>query len=298
MIQGLFTAVITPFTEEGALNLEGFRQNIRFQIESHVDGIAILGSTGEASTLTEEEREKLITAAIEETRGKCGLMVGTGSNSTADTIEKTRKARKAGADTALIVTPYYIRPTAEGLYQHYKAVAAAVDVPIMIYNNASRTCVNLLPETLQKLASIPNIIGIKESSGNIAQIAEMIARVNLVRDDFSFMSGDDIVTLPLMALGGHGVISVVSNLVPHIVRTLVDTALEGNFHLTRTHLNTLMPLICLAFIETNPIPIKTLMHLAGMPAGPCRLPLCEISADNKKKLQEVLQKFDIHIATV
>lgn len=284
IVKGAYTAIVTPFNENGELDEEGLRLNIRYQIKNGVDGIAALGTTGEAPTLSEQEKEKIICIASEETKGKIKLMVGTGSYSTQQTIENTKKAKKFGAEIVLIVIPYYNKPTQEGLYKHFKAVAEAVDIPIMVYNIQGRTGQNLQTETLKRLANIPNIIGVKEASGNILQMMEVIEAIHNQQPEFSVMSGDDALTLPLMTLGGHGIISVVSNLLPYQVKALVTALQEKEYEKARQIHYNLLPLFRNAFIETNPIPIKAAMKMKGMAAGSCRLPLCDLMPENLAKL--------------
>jgi 4-hydroxy-tetrahydrodipicolinate synthase len=284
-ISGAFTAIVTPFNLDGSLNEKGLRENIRFQIENRVDGIVILGTTGEAPTLTHAEKLRIMRTAIEEAGGKIHLMVGTGSYSTQQTIENTLEAEHAGADSVLVVTPYYNKPTQEGLYLHYANLAKSTNIPIVIYNIQGRTGQNLETATLKRLAGIPNIIGVKEASGNIAQMMEVIETLLPVRPDFSVMSGDDALAFPLMALGGHGVYSVLGNLYPDQVKDLCKAALNGDYSQARELHYSLLPLIRNLFIETNPIPVKAAMNLLGMAAGPCRLPLCEMSYNNFEKIK-------------
>lgn len=294
-VSGVYTAMITPFNKEGLLDEEGFRHNIRYQIDSGINGITPLGTTGEAPTLSAAEKEKIIRIAREETINDIPLMIGTGSYATAQTIENTRQAKNLGADSALIVTPYYNKPTQNGLYQHFKAIAEAVDIPIIVYNIQSRTGQNLQTETLKKLAEIPNIVGVKEGSGNLTQICEVIEVIGRFRPEFSVMSADDALTLPLMMMGGDGVISVVSNLIPNDIAALVRAAQNQEYSQAKELHYQLMPLIRAIFIETNPIPIKAAMNLSAMPAGNCRLPLCNLSPENEQIVKTVLQKFLLEI---
>lgn len=290
-LHGVHTALITPFTHDGALDEEGFRALIRRQVESGVEGIVPLGSTGEAPTLTKEEQKRIIAIAREETPEHTSLMVGTGTYSTAQTIENMQAAQGMGADSSLIITPYYNKPTQEGLYQHFKAIAKAVNLPIVIYNNQHRTSLNLQTDTLKRLMDIPSIIGVKEASGSISQISDVIELARKLRPEFSIVSGDDALTFPLMALGGQGVISVASNLIPEKVKALVDAASSGDFGLAREiHFN-LMPLFKAIFIETNPIPIKAAMQLCGLPSGNCRLPLCSLNPENMLTLERVIKNY-------
>lgn len=287
LLKGLYTAVVTPFTGNEELNEEGFRHNLRFQV-AHVDGILVLGTTGETPTLTEKEKEIIIRIATDEIKSKVPLMIGTGSYSTKQTIENTAKAKALGADIALIVTPYYNKPTQEGLYRHFKEVSSAVDLPICIYNIQGRTGQNIQTETLKRISDLPNVIGVKESSGNIVQMSDVIETIGRHRADFSIMCGDDAFTLPLIALGGHGAISVVSNLVPRPISDLIKAVLHRDMTKAQELHYALMPIFKSAFIETNPIAIKAAMEMCGMAAGPCRLPLCELLADNAKKLKQVI----------
>lgn len=292
-VQGVHTAIITPFDEMGRLDEEGLRQNIRYQISNGIDGIVALGTTGESPTLTAQERERVIRISVEEVKGKVPLMVGTGSYATQQTIENTRQAALLGADMALIVSPYYNKPTQEGLFRHYKAVAEATPLPIIVYNIQGRTGQNIQNDTLKRLADIPTIIGVKEASGNITQIGEVIEMIAKHKPGFSVLSGDDSLTLPVMALGGDGVISVISNLVPDQVKAMLQSIAQGNWNEAREIHYRLMPLIRAAFMETNPIPIKAAMNIMGMASGTCRLPLCELLPENEKKLRALLKNIQI-----
>jgi 4-hydroxy-tetrahydrodipicolinate synthase len=291
-IEGVFTALTTPFTEEGKLNEEILRSLIRFQIASKVQGIVVLGTTGEAPTLTYDEQHRIIEIAREEIPRNIHLLAGTGAYSTATTIKNTQLAQSLGADGALIVSPYYNKPTQEGLYQHYKAIAKSVDIPILIYNIQGRTAVNIQTDTLMRIAELPNIGGIKEASGNIQQISEVIEKIGR-KSDFSVMCGDDSLTLPSISLGAKGIVSVLSNLIPLQIGSLTQAALKGNYDFARELHHSLMPLCRMAFIETNPIPMKAAMNFCGMDVGPCRLPLCPLSPENEKKLLALLQTHPI-----
>lgn len=287
-ISGAFSVLITPFNSSNEIDEEGFRSNIRFQIENGVDGIVILGTTSECPTLSPSEKAKLLKIAREETSGKMHLMVGTGTYSTQETIENTKKAKEAGADSVLVVLPYYNKPTQEGLYQHFATLAEAVDIPQVIYNVQSRTGINLQTSTLKRLVAFSNIVGVKEASGNIMQMMEVITQILPLRPDFSVMSGDDALTYPLMTLGGHGIYSVLSNLYPKEVKDLCDLALKKDFDSALKLHYEFLDLVNHLFIETNPIPVKTAMRLMGRPAGHCRLPLCEMSNENLNKLEKQL----------
>lgn len=286
--RGVYTALITPFTDHNKVDEEGLRYLIQRQIECGVDGITVLGSTGEDATLTKEERQRVITIAKEECNRKLPLMVGTGSNSTEQAIQNTLLTEKLGADVALVVVPYYNRPTQEGLFLHFQAIAQATKLPLIVYNVPVRSGQNLLPDTFKRLLEIPSIVGIKEASGNISQISDVIEITRKMRPDCSVLSGDDGLTLPLMALGGDGIISVISNLFPQEVKELVEALSLGNFSLARDLHYALMPFVKNAFIETNPIPIKAMLQLSNLPSGNCRLPLCSLSEENAAKIEKVL----------
>jgi 4-hydroxy-tetrahydrodipicolinate synthase len=294
-IRGAITALITPFTTNGKLDEEGFKQNLNFQISNGIDGLVPLGTTGEAPTLTHEEKEKVIKLTVKAAKGKVPIIVGTGSYSTQLTIEYTQQAAELGADMALIVTPYYNKPTQEGLYKHFKAITESTPLPIMVYNIQGRTGQNLETNTLRRIADLPNIIGVKEASGNISQVGEVIETIARHRPNFSVLSGDDANTLVLMALGGDGVISVISNLIPAKVKQLVEAIEKGNLPLARELHYQMMPIVRGAFLETNPSPIKAAMNYFGMPSGGCRLPLCDLTTENIKKLSDILDKSQINI---
>jgi 4-hydroxy-tetrahydrodipicolinate synthase len=279
------TALVTPFDEEGKVDEEGLRRNVKFQIEKGIHGLVPVGTTGECSTLSYEEHNRVTEIVVEAAKGKVPVLAGTGSNSTWEAIMLTKYAKEVGADGALLVVPYYNKPTQAGLYQHFKRVAEEVDIPQVIYNIPSRTGVNLQPETLAKLAKIKNIVGIKEASGDLGQVARI---TELVGEDFSIISGDDSLTLDIMGLGGVGVVSVASNLVPDKVVKMVSSFRSGDIETAKRIHEELNPLFKALFIETNPAPVKTAMNWMGMPAGGLRLPLVELEPGNKEKLRKVL----------
>jgi 4-hydroxy-tetrahydrodipicolinate synthase len=289
---GAYTALITPFTEDDQLDEEGLRVLIRRQLQANIDGIVVLGTTGEAPTLQEWEKKRVMAIAKEEC-SSTPLIVGTGSYSTKQTIENTKEAENAGADAALIVIPYYNKPTQEGLYHHFKAIAQATSLPIILYNAPGRCSQNLHLDTLKRLLDIPTIVGIKETSGDMDQIIDVIGLVKNTRPDFTVVSGDDPLTLPLMALGGDGVISVISNILPREVKNLVTAMATGNFELAREIHHELMPITKIAFIETNPIPIKAMHQIYNLPGGKCRLPLCGPSTENYNKIKSQLKMVDL-----
>lgn len=294
IFKGAYTAIVTPFDAAGDLDEAGLRENIHFQIEKGVDGIVVLGTTGESPTLSEQERAQVIRIALQESNGKIRVVVGTGTYGTAQTIKYTRQAQEMGADGALIVTPYYNKPTQEGMYRHFKAISEAVALPIILYNIQGRTGQNLQTETLRKLVDLPNIVGMKESSGSIGQIGDVIEMVTPLRPDFSVLSGDDGWTFSIMALGGHGVISVAANLIPKEIKALVEAIEKGDVETARAMHYQLMPLFRGIFIETNPMPIKEAMRMCGMAAGNCRLPLCELLPENSVKLRHILQSYAVY----
>jgi len=279
-VSGCYTAMITPFVGN-QLDESGLRENLRFQVNSGVDGVVVLGSTGEAASLTEAERERVVELSIEEAKTSCQVIVGTGTNVTAKTIEYTQHAKAMGADAALIVTPYYARPTQKGIFKHFEAIAESCDLPVIVYNNPARTSTNIEPWTLRELSMLPNVVGVKEASGNINQVSDYIHHT-----DFSVLSGDDAMTLPIMALGGQGVISVASNLVPVPMCELVRSQ-QQDIHYR------LFPLFKGLCLETNPIPIKEAMNLVGLPAGHCRLPLHEMSEPHRSALHQLLQDLEL-----
>ncbi len=290
-IGGAITAMVTPFTESGELDVEGLKRNVKFQIDNGISGLVPLGTTGESPTVSDDERETVIKAVVAAAAGKVPVIVGTGTNSTAHSIELSRQAEELGADAVLVVSPYYNKPTQEGLYRHFKAIAESIKIPVVVYNIQGRTAVNIETATLVRMAqSCSNIIAVKEASGNLAQMMDVLDQLPKT---FSVVSGDDNLTLPLMALGGRGVISVVSNLIPKKVSDMCAAGLRGDFATARKLHFEMLPLFKAAFIETNPIPIKAAMSMAGMPAGPARLPLCEMQPANADKLRAVLNKMGL-----
>ncbi len=289
MISGVLPALITPFTRENKVNTEGLKENIGFLIENGVSGIVPCGTTGESATLSIEEHEKVIDVAVE--YSTVPVVAGTGSNNTTEALELTRSAMDAGADAALLITPYYNKPNDRGMLAHFRKISDKVDIPMILYNVPSRTGINLKPELVAELAREGNIIGIKEASGNLDQITKIL---ELTKDeDFVILSGDDGLTLPIMALGGAGVISVVANAAPKLMVSMVEAFQKGNLDEARRLHLTLAPLIRAVFSETNPIPIKKAVELIGLPAGNLRLPLASISEDNELKLRKVLN--DLHL---
>ena len=290
LFRGLYTALITPFDAQGLVNEAMLRQLLQMQIDAEVDGIVVLGTTGETPTLKSGEKRAIVAIAREMTQGILPLLVGTGYYSTAETIEATAEAKKMGADGALIVAPYYNRPSQEGFYRHYKAIAEAVDLPILAYNHLGRTGQNMQIETIARLAEIPNLCGVKEVSASMNQMADIFEYFGKKRPDFAILTGDDAMTFPYTLLGGDGVISVASNLCPSAMRTLTHAALEGNIERARAQHCALMPLFRALCIDTNPIPLKAAMQLSGFDVGDYRLPLCPPSQQHLEILRKVLDE--------
>jgi 4-hydroxy-tetrahydrodipicolinate synthase len=294
--KGAFTAITTPMKENGDVDYDGFKRLINFEMEGGIDGLVPLGTTGETPTLEDGEEEKLIRVAIDEVKGKIPLIIGAGSNDTKHMVTYVQRAKDMGGDAALVVTPYYNKPNDDGLVRHFQA-AAAVGIPIIVYNIASRTGRNIPTPLMEKIAAIPGIAGVKEASGDLGQMGEVLQNIAAPRrggaNPFSVLSGDDAFTLPLIALGGDGIISVISNLVPARVKALTKLCLEWNFEEGRKIHYELIPLIKAAFIETNPIPIKTMMNLTGLPAGPVRLPLGRLESKNEAPLRAAMQQLGI-----
>ncbi|MGE5239956.1 MAG: 4-hydroxy-tetrahydrodipicolinate synthase [Chloroflexota bacterium] len=285
MFKGSFVAIVTPF-KNGKFDEAAYASLIEWHIAQGTHGIVPCGTTGEASTLDFDEHYRVIEVAVKAVNRRIPVLAGTGANSTEEAIEITRKAKQLGADGALLVTPYYNKPTQEGLYRHYKAIVEAVDIPMVLYNVPGRTAVNLLPATIARLAELKNIVGVKEATGDMKQVSELI---RLCGDRLSILSGDDFTTLPLMALGGHGVISVVANVAPKDTAAMCNAWAKGDIAEARKLHYRLEPLNYAMFIETNPIPVKTSLALMGKIGEEFRLPLCEMSEANKAKLKGVLQ---------
>ncbi len=288
MFSGSMVALVTPF-KEGKVDEKKLRELVDFHIKNGTDVIVPCGTTGESATLSFEEHEKVVEVVINEAKGKVPVIAGTGSNNTEEALKLTKHAKEAGADGALVITPYYNKPTQKGMYLHFEKIAKEVDIPIVLYNVPGRTSVNLLPETVAKLAKIKNIIGIKEASGDLKQASDI---VGLCGDKFDLISGDDFIVLPMLALGGKGVISVVANLVPAEMAALIDEFNKGNLEKARETHYKIFPLCKAMFIETNPGPVKTAMALQGLLDTPeLRLPLASMSEENVEKLKKVLMDF-------
>ncbi len=287
---GAITAMVTPFQPDGSLDLEGLRKNVEFQISSGISGLVPLGTTGESPTISEEERVEVISAVVDAVNRRVPVIVGTGTNCTRTTIEHTQKAAELGADAALVVNPYYNKPTQEGLFRHFRAVAARVDIPIIVYNIKGRTSVNIETPTMARFKEIKNIVGVKEASGDLNQMKAVMAEMP---PEFVVLSGDDNMTLDLMKAGGRGVISVISNLLPKEVSEMCSYALKGSWGEAEKINSFLSPMFKAAFIETNPIPIKAAMGLVGMPSGPLRLPMCELSPEHLESLKQTMNEMGL-----
>jgi 4-hydroxy-tetrahydrodipicolinate synthase len=289
MFEGVFTALVTPF-RDGAVDERALAELVEIQVAAGVDGLVPCGSTGEAATLSHAEHRRVIEVVVAAARGRVRVLAGTGSNATQEAIELTRHAKEAGADGALLISPYYNKPTQEGVVQHYAAVARECAFPLVVYNIPGRTASNLLPETIARLAEIEQIVGIKESCGNLDQIAHVIASVP---DHFSVLSGDDWATLPLLALGGKGVISTTSNVVPGEMADLVRAWRAGDVLRARDLHYRLMPLFDALFSETNPIPVKAALALRGSIRDELRLPLTRLTAPNRERLQAAMKELGL-----
>lgn len=286
IFRGTATALITPFTKDDKVDVKALCEIVERQIASGVDALVALGTTGEPATLSEEEKKQVVEVCIKQTRGRVPVIVGAGSNSTRHAIETCRMAQNLGADGLLVVTPYYNKCTQEGLVEHYGAIADSTSLPIICYNVSSRTGVNMLPETFARIAMRKNVVGIKEASGNMEQIEKCLA---LCPD--KVISGDDALTLPIMAMGGLGVISVASNVCPKYVSDMTHYALDGEWEKARKMQLALLPLISALFCEVNPIPIKKAMEIKGYCTSKLRLPLTSLTQNNAEKLAKILADF-------
>lgn len=287
-LEGTFVALVTPF-KNGKINEEKIRELVRFQIENGTDGIVPCGTTGESPALTEEEKNRVIKIVIEEAKGKALVIAGTGTNNTEKSVKATAQAKEMGADAALVITPYYNKPTQAGLIRHFEAVAE-VNLPIMIYNVPGRTSVNILPSTIEKLSKLDQIVAIKEASGDLNQVSEILTTC---KDNIKVFSGDDSLFAPILAVGGVGVVSVVANLVPQYLKSLYE-AFKSNEIVRMQQLHHQLFELCQAmFYETNPGPVKTAMNLMGMDVGELRPPLAPMSGTNKEKLIEALKVYGL-----
>jgi len=285
MFTGSLVAIVTPF-KNGKLDERALGDLIEWQINSGTHGIVPCGTTGESATLTHAEHDRVVAFTVEVVRRRVPVVAGTGSNSTEEAIALTKHAKAAGVDGALLITPYYNKPTQEGLFLHYKAVAEAVELPLVVYNIPGRTGVNMMPSTIARLTVCPTVVAIKEGSGAVQQASEII---QLCGERLTVLAGDDALTLPMMAVGGKGVITVTANLVPTKMAELVNAFRDGRLEAARAMHYELYPLFTALFYETNPIPVKEALHLVGKIAPEIRLPLCPMGNDNKAKLLTVLK---------
>lgn len=291
MFNGSIVAMITPFDEHNRVDEGGIRKLVEFHIKSGTDAIVPCGTTGESPTLTHDEHKKVIELTVKAVAGRVPVIAGTGSNSTAEALDLTSSARDMGVDGVLLVIPYYNKPTQQGLYVHFKTIAEQIDIPAIIYNVPSRAGVNLLPSTLAELAELKNIVAVKEASGNLEQMAEIMY---LCGEKINLLSGDDKIILPVMSIGGKGVISVVANIIPDKVSLMIKTYQRGDYEEALEMFQKIVyPLSRTMFYETNPIPVKTAARLMGLPAGNLRLPLVDMEENNFKRLKEDLNRFGL-----
>jgi len=289
MWTGCLTALVTPF-RAGEIDRDALAALVESQIAAGVHGLVPAGSTGEAATLTHDEHIELVREVVRLSRGRVPVIAGTGSNSTAEAVRLTRAAEEAGASGALLISPYYNRPTQEGIYHHYATVAEATRLPILVYNIPGRTASNILPATIARLSEIPNIVGVKEASGSMAQVLEIIATS---APDFAVYSGDDIMTLPIMAAGGKGVIAVTSNVAPQLMVDLTEALLAGDLPRARGLTHELLPLVQAMSLEVNPIPVKTALALMGRCLEEFRLPLTCMTTAARERLAGVLRDYEL-----
>lgn len=302
IFKGAFTALITPMNADGSVDYEGFRKNVKFQLESGIDGLVPLGTTAETPTLDErpgQEEDKIIEIVFDEVRTfekksgkKIPVILGAGSNNTRDAVAYCQRAKKVGADAALVVTPYYNKPSKEGIFRHFEE-CSKVGIPIIVYNIAGRTGLNIPTDLLVRIAELPNIAGVKEASGSVAQMMEVIGQIKCKKPDFAVMSGDDSLTLPLMACGGDGIISVASNMIPSLMHELTAACAAGNFCKAREINYRLAPFFKAEFCDGNPSSIKYAMNFKGMPAGALRLPLVEVTDAAKATIEAAIKECNL-----
>lgn len=288
--RGAFVAIVTPFID-GEIDEQGLLDLIEFNIENGTHGIVPCGTTGESATMSHEEHHRVVELTVKAVNGRVPVLAGTGSNSTSESIELTKHAREAGADGALMITPYYNKPSQEGLYQHFRKVAEEVDIPIVLYNVPGRTSINMLPGTVAKCATVPNIVGIKEASADLKQVSEVIMQCP---DDFAVMSGDDFTSMPLVAVGGSGVISVSSNVDPKSMSEMMEAALAGDLKRARELHYKVFPLMQAMFLDTNPVPAKTALELMGkIKSSTPRLPMYKMNDTALDKLKKVMSDYGL-----
>jgi 4-hydroxy-tetrahydrodipicolinate synthase len=287
--KGAFTALVTPF-DKGSVDFDALGGLLDFQLSEGISGVVPCGTTGESSTLSHEEHNQVIEFIVKQVKGRVPVIAGAGSNSTAEAIALSAHAKKVGADAALLITPYYNKPTQEGLFLHFTEVAKSVNIPIILYNVPGRTGVNMLPPTVARLSKVKNIVGIKEATGTLKQVSEV---VEMVGDDFAVLSGDDFTTLPLLAVGGRGAISVTSNIAPKDMNDMIVAYLDGDFDRAKKLHYKLMPLARAMFLETNPVPAKAALGLMKKMKPDVRLPQAPLSKDNLSALKKVMKDYGL-----
>jgi 4-hydroxy-tetrahydrodipicolinate synthase len=289
MLQGAITALVTPF-KNGRIDEEAYRALIERQIREGIHGLVPCGTTGESPTLSHDEHKRVVSICIDQVKKRVPVIAGAGSNSTAESLELVKHVQDAGADYALMITPYYNKPTQEGLFQHYKTIASQTRIPIVVYNVPGRTSVNLLPETMARMAELPNIVGLKDATGNLTQ---GIKTLELCGDKITVLSGDDFTTFPLLCVGGMGVISVISNVVPSDMAGMCNAFFKGDLEGARKLHYKMWPLTEAMFYETNPVPAKTALKMMGQITGEVRQPLCPLSQANETRLRQVMQEYGL-----
>lgn len=289
MFSGAGTAIVTPFVN-GKVDYESLGKLIEFQIKNGIKVLVPCGTTGESATLTYEEHDQVIKFCVQKANKRVKILAGTGSNSTDEAVMLTKYAKEAGADGALLITPYYNKPTQEGMYLHFKKIAETVDIPQVLYNVPGRTSVNLLPETVIRLSKMKNIVGIKEASGNLEQVSQIVQHTNR---DFMVLSGEDSLTFPILSLGGKGVISVVSNIIPADISAMVSAFEKGDLNKSRELHFKMFELMKAMFIETNPIPVKTAMSIMGLCSAEMLLPLSPMAENNVQKLKKIMKDYGL-----
>ncbi len=289
MFSGSFTAIVTPL-KNNKVDFDAYKKIIDMQIEAGITGIVPCGSTGESATLSHAEHDEVIQKAVEFSKGKLKVIAGTGSNSTAEAIRLSKHAQEVGCDGVLLVAPYYNKPTQKGLYLHYKEVANAINIPVVLYNIQGRSAVNIEPKTIAQLAKdCKNIVAVKEASGSLDQMSQ----IRLLAHEMDLISGDDALTVPIMAIGGTGVISVLSNICPKVVADLVNAMLKKDLDKANEIAFKWLPLVKAMFIETNPIPVKAAMAMMGICSDEMRLPMCSLSDEHKESLRKTLKNFNL-----
>lgn len=293
-LEGTTVAMVTPYTENDEIDEEGIRENINYLIEKGVNGILAAGTTGESATISHDEHRKLVDILIDEVNGRVTTIAGAGSNSSKEALGLVKHAEDTGADAALVITPYYNKPQPHGLYEHYKLMNDSADIPIVVYNVPSRTGTDIDVDTIGKVAQLDNIVAIKEASPELDKVSKIIKKMDEIgNEDFMVLSGNDDLTLPMIAMGAKGVISVVGNVDPARMSQMVNYALEGDFEAAAKMHYELYDLMKVLFIETNPVPAKTALNIMGRPSGNVRLPLAPLKEENKAILKEVLEQLDL-----